>query len=1181
MSVGPCPQDPECAPTPTTQLLYDIRADGTVEPFLRHMVVDCEGNVLETNDTALDGQDYTVDPNGQVVAQAPLPMADCTPSPDETSVAVGCGAGEQVDIAVLETRGANRDARVEQDANGDQACSGRWTTSPAPQAAGFPINESFRYAGFDTGDANWALQGVAVLTAGNSNNPDPAGEGRLQLSNLNAFSNGAAIYIPVFSNADNITTEVSWASYGTSRAGDGWMQFFSDGSQPPQDNALGGGGNLGLFNIDYPFLAVVLDEYGGSGGQGGSHSGNSLRIKACFDPGGPTPPQNSYRDIHTVPLPNPIGNRPRGDEPRLRTSIVTENGETFISAAIDWNDGNGFVPYISRFNVTAECGGLIAPATLRTGFSASSGGAFQSRHELSDLTIQQAGVQAWRALQITADSLPACATQAKVRACVNATITQTDAAATNASPELFFWLVNAATQTVISAAEASAVPPDGIPRTLCVQETVNAADLPDLRLYVGADRRDEAGGYGTEWHGLDVKVTALCPAEPQKTVAISAPCPIPVDPGCAPTPTTQLLYDMLPNGTALPFLRHMTVDCDGAVLSVSETTLDGQPYEPAGEVKEKANSYDLEKEVMCDGTETFLRWYVTRDGQPTDQFFDTKLDGAHYEAAGPVSAGECESCAPTPTTQLLYDIRADGTVVPFRRDTVVDCEGNILSSKDTTLDGQDYIVDPNGEVVVQPPAEEPCASTVHAREMRDLRPDVEPNEEGQRCAVLFFRNYVYDCEGNFVRHYDTDAEGQEYKPVAVADCPDGLIPSLVELEWPQTDVIRDPDGEEGHDFIYIVTNPRTGDEARIKFNTFNNIADSCGSNWEPGQDVSANAPPGNPSSDSRFTFKLDEAARRMTSLRLDFVDLDTFEGVRELDPVPDHVEFIEGAGTWEPGSNRINATVDNSRARAYYNNPPETITHLYRNMGGGIACHAAAFRGLTYASGPCCSCGECSGGGGSDCVTSTTQVLCDVRTDEAYSFDFTTIADWPRDDCEEPPCAYSGTAPNGVGWSVTEIVQGFTPGPDGATYACVFGDQVEWTFDRPVDMKFGTGDIVYSSESCLTLPSEVESVQINPEYGWDSSTKQLCHEVQGNPNHIHNEFRLTNTRSLILTATDTGGAASPSWGMSYLTITPAATAPEQFLRHITIDCDGKVLSVKNMKLDGSDYDVKGQAQLCD
>ncbi|WP_210253321.1 hypothetical protein [Chelativorans xinjiangense] len=1074
VSTGQCPQDAECAPTPTTQLLYDIRADGTVVPFLRHMVVDCEGNVLETNDTALDGQDYIVDPNGQVVAQPPLPMAECTPNPDETSVAASCGAGEPVDVAVLETRGANTDARVEQDASGDQVCSGRWTTSPAPQAPGFPINESFRYAGFDTGDANWTLQGEAVLTAGISDNPDPAGEGRLKLSNPWGHSNGAAIYIPVFSNADNIVTEVSWASHGTSQAGDGWMQFFSDGSQPPQDNPLGGGGNLGLFNIDYPFIAVVLDEYGGSGGEGGSHLANSLRIKACFEPGGPTPPENSYRDIHTVLLPNSIGNRPRGDEPRLRTSIVTENGETFISAAIDWNDGNGFVSYISRFNVTAECGGLVAPATLRTGFSGSSGGAFGSIHELSDLNIQQAGVQSWRALQINADPLPACATQAKVRACVNAMITQTDATAANASPELFFWLVNAATQTVISTAEASAVPPDGIPRTLCVDETVNAADLPNLRLYVGADRRDQAGGYSTEWQGLNVEVTALCPVAPQKTIAISAPCPIPVDPGCAPTPTTQ----------------------------------------------------------------------------------------------------------------LLYDIRASGTVLPFLRHTVVDCEGNVLETNDTALDGQDYIVDPNGQVVPQPPAEEPCAATVHAHEMRDLRADVEPNEEGQRCAVPFFRNYVYDCEGNFVRHYDTDAEGQPYTPIAVADTTDG-IPSLVELEWPQTNVIADPDGQEGHDYIYIVTNPRTNEEARIKFNTVTAPGGStpCGASWEPGQRVSVNAPLGQENPASRFTFTLDEVAQRMTSLRLDFIDIDPWEGVRGLDPVPDRVEFIDGEGVWVPGTGDIDALVQNVTAHAYYDNPPATITHLYRNAGGGFACHAATFQGLTYAAGPYCNCGCPGGGGGSDCVTATTQVLCDVlpaTTVTPYTFDFITN----NEGITSTPVTQA-TAPNGVVYSINQGTW-FSPSTNATPGLFLMGDESnthQWTFHNgPVDLEFDVREVEFGNESkYLQFPEGTEAVQVTqPLVHWDPTTYRLYRGPgTGADLRRPNRFRLRNVTSLAFTPS--AGGTLNDWSMMSVTVAPVVdrAAPVQFLRHISTDCDGNVLSVTDLTLDGSsEYQPEGQVQLC-
>lgn len=177
-------------------------------------------------------------------------------------------------------------------------------------------------------------------------------------------------------------------------------------------------------------------------------------------------------------------------------------------------------------------------------------------------------------------------------------------------------------------------------------------------------------------------------------------------------------------------------------------------------------------------------------------------------------------------------------------------------------------------------AEEGTCSTVRVRALRDLNPAVEPNEHGQRCATLFLRNYVYDGEGNLARHYDTNLDGEPYTPAAIVDCPDGLVPSLAELVWPQANVIADPEGQAGHDFIYILTNPRTGEEARIRFNTVQAPYTSPGhpcEAWQPGNNVAVNAPIGNPNPDSRFTFRLDEAARRMTSLRLDFIDLDPWE----------------------------------------------------------------------------------------------------------------------------------------------------------------------------------------------------------------------------------------------------------------------------------------------------------------
>ncbi|MCT7373432.1 hypothetical protein, partial [Chelativorans salis] len=161
-----------------------------------------------------------------------------------------------------------------------------------------------------------------------------------------------------------------------------------------------------------------------------------------------------------------------------------------------------------------------------------------------------------------------------------------------------------------------------------------------------------------------------------------------------------LLCDKVGTATTL-FIRRICKDADGNTQPPEDTDLNGAAYPVRGDVGTCQNGTDLEMKVMCDGgTTSFLRWYVTRDGQLTGQPFDTDLNGVAYTAdpAG-VSVGPCPQdpeCAPTPTTQLLYDIRADGTVEPFLRHMVVDCEGNVLETNDTTLGGQDYTVDPGG-----------------------------------------------------------------------------------------------------------------------------------------------------------------------------------------------------------------------------------------------------------------------------------------------------------------------------------------------------------------------------------------------------------------------------------------------------------------------------------------------------
>lgn len=509
-----------CCPEPV--ILCDVQPDGSTVQFIRAFTGDEAGN-LDVKDTLFDGAVYV--PTGTV--SDCNPYSTCTPD-SSTDLAGTCGPGEPVEQPILQAEGVLADAVIEDDPAADDLCGGgTWNTAPAP-IAGFPIDESFANDTFDTGNANWTLQGtpLAHLTSGVE---DPSGAGALRLSNQNFATNGAAILNTPFSNADNVTTEVDWASYGgTDPGGDGWMQFFSDGSQPAQDNALGGGGSLGLGNIDYGYLAIVLDEFGGSGPPGGF---NFNRLKLfCLD-NVATPPMTSPQQIFDVALaPRTVNNHPRTNAPRLRTSIITEGGITYVSVAIDWKDGNGFQSYLNRFDINAA-GCPAAPATLRTGFSASSGGAFQSIHELMDARIVAGGLEAWRSLPLVTDPVPACATQVSVNVCVDVTFVSDNQDAGNGEPEAWLWLVNSATNTVLDRAQVSSVPAQvGQANNLCVDTLVTPAALADLRIYVGADRRDAGGVYETLWENLEITATALgCPATPQRTLAISAPCPIDVN----------------------------------------------------------------------------------------------------------------------------------------------------------------------------------------------------------------------------------------------------------------------------------------------------------------------------------------------------------------------------------------------------------------------------------------------------------------------------------------------------------------------------------------------------------------------------------------------------------------------------------------------------------------------------
>ncbi|MCX4609387.1 hypothetical protein [Streptomyces mirabilis] len=200
--------------------------------------------------------------------------------------------------------------------------------------------------------------------------------------------------------------------------------------------------------------------------------------------------------------------------------------------------------------------------------------------------------------------------------------------------------------------------PVGAPQTLTIEADVPAADL--------------AAGDVAVWLDVETFQTATCPPPDQRQWE-------------ARSFTAAYAYDI--DGCGVQFLRTITTDCvTGAVLAVTDTTLDGAPYTVTGQPAQCASTSggtvvpgtctDVETLPLCDtatdGTVTAFLRHLTYgcDGTLTGTT-DTAVDGTTpYTAAGTV--GICpapvEECRNT-STLLVCDLPTDGTPTPTVTDT--------------------------------------------------------------------------------------------------------------------------------------------------------------------------------------------------------------------------------------------------------------------------------------------------------------------------------------------------------------------------------------------------------------------------------------------------------------------------------------------------------------------------------
>jgi hypothetical protein len=258
--------------------------------------------------------------------------------------------------------------------------------------------------------------------------------------------------------------------------------------------------------------------------------------------------------------------------------------------------------------------------------------------------------------------------------------------------------------------------------------------------------------------------------------------------------TVTTAYDQ--TGCATQFLRSVTVDCDGAVIAVTDTTMDGQPYTVVGEVGQcEASGGSCCPEQPCGDTELAQLCDLTYDPQapiptPAGDFALTgnvvaANDGttlwfaqANQEANGvaeltvggllPATLYEFRFASawvgagnPTPATNnaiYLLEILDGATALASRTRNVSNGSnafpGGVLTEDMPPLA---FTAPPSGAVTIRF-TDQTTGGPVNDRDLYLMPLEV-------RTAVLtlsstpFLRRFTYDCDGNLTSTQDLALDG--------------------------------------------------------------------------------------------------------------------------------------------------------------------------------------------------------------------------------------------------------------------------------------------------------------------------------------------------------------------------------------------------------------------------------------
>jgi hypothetical protein len=187
------------------------------------------------------------------------------------------------------------------------------------------------------------------------------------------------------------------------------------------------------------------------------------------------------------------------------------------------------------------------------------------------------------------------------------------------------------------------------------------------------------------------------------------------------------------------------------------------PYTGSFDALVQCGTVEVEQEVYCDGTNTFIRWYVIdAQGKPTGAYWDTDLQSQPYTVptGATLTRGECPiPCADVPiqdcsgkTIGYGYSeafASLVGATVPLQ-----DCNGVTYAYIMAATDEKHTVTIEagcNSPVVVGYAAAVGCVKCCKDTEIVEMCDD----------GVSFLRHFVYQ-DGEFQYKYDTDLAGVSY-----------------------------------------------------------------------------------------------------------------------------------------------------------------------------------------------------------------------------------------------------------------------------------------------------------------------------------------------------------------------------------------------------------------------------------